>query len=336
MISIKRLLYGLKKRYGVKVDFYQQSKEAVDILTGRRTVSRTKYHIRRAVYLEQNQNYRNSLLPKANPIIPNSGLVEIDNTELLIDGKDFPKSFTPTVDDYVIINDQRYEIKSIHVLDKDQSYYFLLKEYKGTIKYQIHERFIKDHLQLIHILKPIHTIQWTIILSTDELFFTDVVSFDLLYSNTPPSNDIPYRDSPVISTITLNTDQLSFIEGLLFTCSKSTTNTNSIIFQETLLAQLLSNGQIILHINLNDNINFIDNISYSKVFTRSLIDTIPFINVTNRNLFITLDTDQLCFTYQLLANYNLFREVDDEWDSFIGIVDEICFVDQFSYEKISL
>ncbi len=250
MISIKDILYGLKKRYGVKADFYQQSEETVDILTGKRSVSRKKYSIRRAVYLKQNQGFRNVFLPKANPIIPNSGLIEVDDAELLIAGKDFPKGFTPTFDDYVMINHQRYEIKSIHIIDKDQSYYFILHEYKGTVKYEIHERYIQDDLQLIHVLRPRHLIQWTVSLDTDQLFLTDNLTINYVLYNRTFIDENP--------------------------------------FQEMLFTQLFSNNIIRTYIGLKDKIDFTDQMSYDKVFIRTLTDTISFIDVVVRDSFINV------------------------------------------------
>lgn len=175
MISIRRLLYELKKRYSTKLDYYVITDLGLNILTGEHEKTRTKFHIKQAVYLQQKEGFRNPLLSRANPIFPQSGLLDVDNAELLVDGRDFPRGFVPKLDDYTIIEGERLEIKSIHVVDKDQSYYFILKEYKGSKLYEIHDRSIHQKLTLVHIVKPHLLISIRQDLQEDNLIFEDWV-----------------------------------------------------------------------------------------------------------------------------------------------------------------
>lgn len=149
MLSIERLLYSLKKRFGQPMDFYREIDSQPDIKTGVINQDRRKYHIEKGIFLDQILENRNPLTKILGQL---TGVIDTFEVAILLDGYDFPKHFKPHLKDYVIIEHQRYEIKTIQEVDDRQSLYITLAEYKGSITYEHKDKWVRDKLTIIQIL----------------------------------------------------------------------------------------------------------------------------------------------------------------------------------------
>lgn len=157
MISIKRLLYSLKRRFGTLIDFYREVDTEPDVLTGKRSIIRIKYSIQNGVFLDQtleNINPLNRLLGQL------TGTMDVSKVSVLFDAYDFKYDYIPTLKDYVIIHHQRYEISDIFQVDNNQSYYLKLTEFKGSQLFEQFDICIKDKLILVQVNKPIHNYRY--------------------------------------------------------------------------------------------------------------------------------------------------------------------------------
>lgn len=134
------------------MDFYSEIDQGLDILTGKTSKARQKYKIPKGVFIDQRKAQQNPVITKANPIIPFSGLIEVDEVEVLISGRNFPRTFAPDFNDYIIINHRRYEVKKINRIENNTYFYFVVKEFKTPILYEIHDIKLIDNLHFITFL----------------------------------------------------------------------------------------------------------------------------------------------------------------------------------------
>jgi hypothetical protein len=150
--NVKRLVYSLKRRFGTEMNFYRENDSQPDTESGVIFQDRKKYHIENGVFLEQTAIDYGSLIKVLGQL---SGTMEVVNAIILLDGSDFNDEFMPHQKDYVIIKHQRYEIKSVKEVDDFESLLINLVEYKGSETFEIHDRSVKDKLNLVQVLKVV-------------------------------------------------------------------------------------------------------------------------------------------------------------------------------------
>jgi hypothetical protein len=154
MITVKRQIYSLKKRFGTSVDFYREIDGEPDPESGVISQQRFKFRVDEAVYLDQSAITRGILTKVLNQL---AGIQDTIDVAILIDGDDLPCGFVPVLTDYVIIDHQRYDIKTIKQVDDYESLYLELCEYSGSITYEIRDKWLKDKLTIVEVLNVIHT-----------------------------------------------------------------------------------------------------------------------------------------------------------------------------------
>jgi hypothetical protein len=153
MITVKRQIYSLKKRFGACADFYREVDGEPDPETGVIAQSRCKFHLDEVVFLDQSSISRGALTKVLNQL---AGIQDTIDVALLIDGEDLPYGFIPLLTDYVIIEHQRYDIKTIKQVDDFESLYLELCEYAGSVTYEIRDKWVRDKLTMVEILDVIH------------------------------------------------------------------------------------------------------------------------------------------------------------------------------------
>ncbi len=190
MLSIKRLLYSLKRRFGTEIDFYQEVDTESNVLTGKRNTVRTKYSIPNGVFLDQNLLSTNPL----NKILGQlTGMMDTSKVTVLFDAFDFEVPYIPTLSDYVIIHHQRYEISEINQVDNDQSYVLKLSEFAGSQLFEQFDILIKDKLTLVQPMQVVHN--YTYIESIDqELDVVDILNVNIV-SNQSVENTLEFNEA---------------------------------------------------------------------------------------------------------------------------------------------
>jgi hypothetical protein len=108
----RRVIYNLKRRYSKTVDLYQLVTISDDVKTGQTTKTKTKIHIKKAIFLPINTTGLINLVGAyrvVNNTYPSSE-IGVNTSILIIDNKDLPNGVVINKDNYVVINHVRYDI----------------------------------------------------------------------------------------------------------------------------------------------------------------------------------------------------------------------------------
>lgn len=216
MINIKRLLYSLKRRFGTCMDFYRETDTVTNIETGLTTFNHCKFHIDDGIFLDQREGVRNPV----NKILDQfAGMMDTYDVAILIDGNDFCDNYIPELNDYVIIENQRYEIQNIQEVDENESYFITLTEYVGSEIYEIHDVCINDKLTLFQIgqgvLTTVFDATFYDILTFTEQYTTDYMVFSGLEYNFSILDNLNLTQNLSASTDMLDTE--SMVQSFIFT-----------------------------------------------------------------------------------------------------------------------
>jgi len=148
--DVRESLYILKREYGQYVDLYN-SVTVHDVTTGKKTNTRTKVPIRKAIVLptlmtttEQTQTRRP---------FKYGGYYDTEKRTVIIDSKDVPKTFTVEVDDYIIVgrtpkDKKRYNVISAVKYEFDAGYTLVVEEVKSQPLAEVFEQHTSDKLTI--------------------------------------------------------------------------------------------------------------------------------------------------------------------------------------------
>lgn len=133
---IRRTLYTLKKEYGFPLALYRRTVSDTDLATGKKTVVKVKYPVKRAILcstpsVQRQFEYHLSYVA-ANRNFAYGALFDTQNISFLIDAQDLPRGFVPTIDDFVIYNQKRYNVVKMELLDHRLAYFLTLKQLVGA------------------------------------------------------------------------------------------------------------------------------------------------------------------------------------------------------------
>lgn len=111
--QIHRILYSLKRDYGVSIDIYLLGSRNTNVRTGEVTVEKTVFHVRRAIALpEQFKRDRPRGIPETFDIRV-GGEPDAGERSFLIDRRDVPSLEELTSDDWLAYSGDRYQIKIV-------------------------------------------------------------------------------------------------------------------------------------------------------------------------------------------------------------------------------
>jgi hypothetical protein len=120
MNNLREVIYSLKQIFGTPIDVYSEvSAPVLNPETGKNTITFTKQRIKKAVVVS-GQLY-NLVSVLGNRTTKNSGIIESDVTEFVIDSHDFKGQLT--LKDYIDYNDERYDISKITQLTRNNKCY---------------------------------------------------------------------------------------------------------------------------------------------------------------------------------------------------------------------
>jgi len=126
--QIKRTLYSLKRKFGLKVIYRAPIRNDLNVRTGVVLRKFDEYIIRRAIVLPSNQT-RNFIYDlayiAANKNFTSGGFFDRNDRIIILDAEDFPKTFEPSLNDHVEFREKRYEITAIS--EAEESNGWLLK-----------------------------------------------------------------------------------------------------------------------------------------------------------------------------------------------------------------
>lgn len=132
---LKRSVYKLKRSYGVPVQYYQVPSHDIVPETGVKTTGSTLINVSRAVVLRSRQ-FRSFVYDlayiSANKDFTEGGFFDPEDRRVLFDKKDL-KGITPTADDYMIINNSRYDVKEVLSFEEDSAFICLARKIRGGV-----------------------------------------------------------------------------------------------------------------------------------------------------------------------------------------------------------
>ena len=140
---IRRVMYRMKRRYGAKIEYYRTGDLTVDETTGIATGSRTKLTLNKVVRLPD-VNIRETMpLPRG---VTREVRYDRSERDFVIDVKDLPSGFIPEVEDYLIMDGRRYNVKEVVEWDFRQGYFITAFSTEGQELEQIFEMSVKTSL----------------------------------------------------------------------------------------------------------------------------------------------------------------------------------------------
>jgi hypothetical protein len=155
LLFTKRVLYNLKRRYGVPADWYHVLSTQSDAGTGKNIVNKQKFRINRAIVMPVALSLEMNLLggyrrvDNASSGMPSPPTL-VDARYIILDGYDIPKSIdiTATAEDYIIdlINNQRYNIQKISTLEGMLGHLITARFVKGGIRNEFFDLSLNESL----------------------------------------------------------------------------------------------------------------------------------------------------------------------------------------------
>jgi hypothetical protein len=145
LIHFNNTIYGLSKDYGFKLDIYKIV-EVINFQTGQRTITRTKYKVKKAVVLP-NELYRDF-----KPVDNFAGLIDIQKRPVLINKKYLPDGFQLEENDYVVFNGQKYNFSDREDMELADYIFFTIKKVHGQDVVQIHDSRFHDRLTFTQVM----------------------------------------------------------------------------------------------------------------------------------------------------------------------------------------
>lgn len=110
---VKSLMYNLKRDYGRRILVIKHDDPAVDYKTGRQTVPRRYYEVKRGIVLE---DHFAKLVLTTLQTRSSMGNVQNHQRLLLIDGVDLPSGLTLTTEGSIGYQNTRYKINEVQSL----------------------------------------------------------------------------------------------------------------------------------------------------------------------------------------------------------------------------
>lgn len=141
---IRQIMYRLKRRYGAKIEYYTTTQE-IDELLGRVNTTRQMFVVRRAIRLPNREiRDRDSELQRVNFTF--GGNFDKNTRNFILDLKDLPKGFTPSIQHYIITDGKRYNIKE--VTDADFGFLIIAEYIESEPLRRLFDAKLKDTLTL--------------------------------------------------------------------------------------------------------------------------------------------------------------------------------------------
>ena len=125
----------MKRSYGSPIDYYQLSGHTMDPESGAKTATFTTFRIRKAVVLKARE-FRSFVYDlayiSANKDFTAGGYFDPKDRRVILDRRDVPSSFEPSIDDYIIFKNSKYVIGEVSEFEDNSAFMFLARKLKGA------------------------------------------------------------------------------------------------------------------------------------------------------------------------------------------------------------
>ena len=123
--EIEKIIYRLKRQYGVELTIRTPTSNTPDYKTGDVTRTYTEYVIRRAVILPKKLA---RIYVGTGGVFSYGGYFDETNTYILIDNKDLAAGYLPTEKDSCVMNSKVYEIDKVISPQNNKAHVLVVKE----------------------------------------------------------------------------------------------------------------------------------------------------------------------------------------------------------------
>lgn len=126
---IKRVIYNLKRRYGIRLTVLRRASATLNIETGVKTIVRDFYHINRGIVLPSRihrEFYYDLAFIAAAKNFSYGGHVDVTERRLILDARDC--AFEPEVGHWITFDRVRYDVKEVSRFEEGAAYYVLVKQ----------------------------------------------------------------------------------------------------------------------------------------------------------------------------------------------------------------
>ena len=147
---IRRAIYQLKYRYGYPITLYKVTKGTFDTKTGLTPFQTESVQVTRAVIMPsaiQRNFFFSITVIQANSRFIHGADVQLQDRQIIIDGKDIPSSWIINVDDYFIFEHKRYDIKVAEALEYKTGWVLTGRKIQGATVGETHSNRLEDLLQ---------------------------------------------------------------------------------------------------------------------------------------------------------------------------------------------
>ena len=129
--QVKLIIYRLKRNFGVSIQLVRLSDITNNIRTGAMSQTKQTISIVRAIMTATRQ-LRDFVYDlayiAANKNFTQGGYFDASDWTAIIDAKDLPRDFVPTLDDYIIYDGKKYNFKEVHPVAKKYAWLIILKQ----------------------------------------------------------------------------------------------------------------------------------------------------------------------------------------------------------------
>lgn len=139
---IRDVVYRMKRSYGLPIDYYQLVEHEMDPESGDKTSTLTKIRVRRAIVLRARE-FRSFVYDlafiSANKDFTTGGFFDPEDRRIILDRQDMPANFNPKIDDYIIFQNNKYEVSEVYEFEEDSANMFVARKIRGAPIVRIEE-----------------------------------------------------------------------------------------------------------------------------------------------------------------------------------------------------
>jgi hypothetical protein len=150
---IRHTLYSLKRQYGGRVDVYKLSAADTDYETGVKTYTRSVVTVTKGIVLPvqiKREAVQGISTISANKAFVYGGTYDAGTRTFILDTRDLPANYEIVMDDWLIYNGRRYDIKNISEFEQHAAWIVIGKEVKGVRPEQIIHMTMENLLDVEH------------------------------------------------------------------------------------------------------------------------------------------------------------------------------------------
>ncbi len=149
---IRKVLYQLKRDYGLSINVNFRTSSTIDSKTLQKTAIVDSFKIARAILLPSNMEraFVYSLpMIASNKNFTYGALFDLDRRRLIIDAKDIPATVTLDNDMWLIFDGKRYDLEEIHEFEFSSGFMLVVKQATNVVLNNTIKRSYETPLDLV-------------------------------------------------------------------------------------------------------------------------------------------------------------------------------------------